>query len=70
MRSYFKVFRICLILSIFIIYLRLPVLGNSGEDEDYNRDLQVLKAIKPLLPANVAKTGVTEGFAIIVFYRR
>jgi len=52
--------------NLFILCFHIPLLGNSSEDKATNQDLQVIKAVKPILPANVAKTGVTEGFAIIV----
>ena len=67
MKSLDKLIRFYCLINLFILCLHLPLLGNSGEDKSLNQDLQVLKAVKPILPANVAKTGVTEGFAIIVF---
>ncbi len=67
MKSLYSIFHSCCLINLFILCLHLPLLGNSGEDKSLNQDLQVLKAVKPILPANVAKTGVTEGFAIIVF---
>ena len=62
-----SIFPFCLILSLIIFGLPLSVMGQSGENEDKNRDLQVLKAVKPVLPPNAANTGITEGFAVIVF---
>lgn len=43
------------------------MLGQSEKTDNNNRDLQVLKAVNPYLPPSVAHTGITEGFAIIVF---
>ncbi len=62
-----SIFPFCLILSLIIFGLPLSVMGQSGENEDKNQDLQVLKAVKPVLPPNAANTGITEGFAVIVF---
>lgn len=67
MKSLVKLIHFYCLINLIILYFHLPLLGNSGEDKSLNQDLQVLKAVKPILPANVAKTGVTEGFAIIVF---
>ncbi len=67
MKSYYRLFPSHLIFILIIFCFHLPVLGQSEKTDNNNRDLQVLKAVNPYLPPSVAHTGITEGFAIIVF---
>ncbi len=56
-----------LIVSSLVLIHHPSALAQNGNSEDHDRDLQVLKAVKPYFPSVVSKTGVTNGFAIIVF---